>query len=250
MVRVKDVYEFIDSFAPYSTQNEFDNSGYMTGDKNAEVKKILVSLDLTGDVLREAEENGVDLIVNHHPILFDAPKSIMSESLIYSVIKSGISVISAHTNLDIADGGVNTALFASLGVNEYKTHETDPFLKIAEIEPVYSDELIKKVASSLNTVVRHNGVKKTVKTLSICSGSGSQELYVAIDEGVDAFLTGEAKYHTFIDADTNGILLMAAGHYETENVVVPVLAEKLRKQFPDIEIIESNEKNPVNYYTK
>ena len=174
----------------------------------------------------------------------------MSESLIYSVIKSGISVISAHTNLDIADGGVNTALFASLGVNEYKTHETDPFLKIAEIEPVYSDELIKKVASSLNTVVRHNGVKKTVKTLSICSGSGSQELYVAIDEGVDAFLTGEAKYHTFIDADTNGILLMAAGHYETENVVVPVLAEKLRKQFPDIEIIESNEKNPVNYYTK
>lgn len=248
MVKVKDIYSFIDSFAPYDTQVEFDNSGYMVGDKNAEVKRIIVSLDVTSEVLEEAKKTAADLIVAHHPVIFNPLENIMSDSLVYKIIESGVSVISAHTNLDIAERGVNDSLFKALGVIEYRTSEEDEFLKIAEIEPVSSDELVKTVSHKLNAAIQYNNVKKTVKTLAICSGSGSSTLPAAINENVDAFITGEAKYNFFIDANEKGLLLIAAGHFNTENVVVPVLADMLRKQFPEIEIIESDEKNPVNYY--
>ena len=248
MIKVSDIYSFIDSFAPYDTQADFDNSGYMLGDKNAEVKRILVALDLTPEVLEEAKERGVDLIVNHHPVIFQPLRNVMKGTVVYETIRSSISVISAHTNLDIAHGGVNTALLNTLGVTNYNTSEKDAFLKTADIEPISSDELIKKVASCLETSVEHNSVKKTVKKIAVCSGAGSFCLYEAISEGADAFITGEAKYSMFIDADESGILLIAAGHYETENIVVPVLSQKLRKQFPELEIIESAEKNPVNYF--
>ena len=177
-------------------------------------------------------------------------KNVMSDTLVYKAVRSGISVLSAHTNLDIADGGVNTALFAAIGVNNYRTSEADPFLKIAEIEPISSDELIKKISISLNANVMHNKVKKTVKKLAICSGAGSSDMCFAIDEGADAFLTGEAKYHKFIEADTNDILLLSAGHYETENVVVPVLAKRIAERFPEIEVIITKTENPVKYYGK
>jgi dinuclear metal center YbgI/SA1388 family protein len=222
----------------------------MVGDRESEVGRVLVSLDLTLGVLKEAEQKGVDLIITHHPVIFNPLENVMSDSLVYRTVKSGISVISAHTNLDIAEDGVNAALIKTLGINEYFLSDNDVFLKIAEINPVSSDELIKKVAEKLNASVSFNNVKKTVKRIGFCSGAGSSCLYSAIDEGIDAFITGEAKYNMYSDAEEKDVLLIAAGHYETERIIVPVLCEKLKARFPEVEIIESDEKNPVNYYTK
>ena len=250
MLKVSDIYSFIDSIAPYDTQAEFDNSGYMIGSRDAEVNRILVALDLTLDVLEEAKQNNADLIITHHPVIFQPLHSVMSDTVVFDTIKSGISVISAHTNLDIAENGVNATLIKTLGFNNYRNSESDTFLKIAEIEPMSSDELVKLVSEKLKATVQFNSVKKTVKTVGFCSGAGSFCLYESIREGADAFITGEAKYNMFSDADESGVLLIAAGHFETENIIVPVLADLLRRQFPEIEIIESNEKNPVNYYTK
>ncbi len=247
MIKVSDIYSFIDSVAPFESQADFDNSGYMTGDKNALVKRILVSLDLTSSVLTEAKEFGADLIVTHHPLIFNPLENVMSNSLAYKVISSGISIISAHTNLDIAENGVNATLIETLGFKNYFNSDKDPFLKIAEVEPISSKKLISLVSEKLNTSVQHNSVKKTVKTVGFCSGAGSPCFYSAIEEGADAFITGEAKYNMFIDADESNILLIAAGHYETENIIVPVLCEMLKKQFPEIEVKPSNEKNPVVY---
>lgn len=248
MVKVSDIYAFIDSFAPYDSQADFDNSGYMIGDKNAEVKRILVSLDLTLEVLEEAKKKDVDLIVSHHPVIFQPLHSVMSDTVVFETVKSGISAISAHTNLDIAENGVNATLIKTLGFDNFRNSESDPFLKIADIKPLSGDELIKLVSEKLGAPVQYNSVKKTVKSVGFCSGAGSFCLYSSVKEGADAFITGEAKYNMFSDADEMGVLLIAAGHYETENIIVPVLAETLRKEFSEIEIIESEEKNPVNYY--
>lgn len=249
MIKVSDIYSFIDLFAPFDTQADFDNSGYMTGDKNAEVKKALVSLDMTSDVLEQARKEKADLIITHHPLIFNPLRNVMNDSLAYKVITSGISVISAHTNLDLADCGVNSTLIKTLGIEKFSNCETDPFLKIAEIEPVSSDELVKTVSEKLTATVQFNSVKKTVEKIGFCAGAGSSCLYSAIDEGVDAFITGEAKYNMFLDADESDILLIAAGHFNTEIIIVSVLAEKLRNQFPDIEVIEFDGKKPVNYFS-
>ena len=248
MIKVSDIYSFIDSVAPYDTQADIDNSGYMIGDKNAEVKKILVALDLTVKVLEEAKQNGADLIVTHHPVIFQPLHSVMCNTVVFDAIQSGVSVISAHTNLDIAENGVNATLIRTLGFNNYVNCESEPFLKIVETEPISSDELVKLVSEKINKHLQFNSVKKTVKKIGFCSGAGSPCLYASIKEGADAFITGEAKYNMFGDADESGILLIAAGHYETENIIVPVLADMLRKQFPETEITESKEKNPVNYF--
>ena len=248
MIKVSDVYSFIDSFAPYESQADFDNSGYMIGNKNAEVKKILVALDLTYDVLEEAKNNCADLIVTHHPVIFQPLNSVMCNTVVFDTIKSGISVLCAHTNLDIAENGVNASLIEKLGFNNYRNSEKDPFLKIAEIEPMQSDALVKLVSEKLGATVQFNSVKKEIKTVGFCSGAGSSCLYSAISEGADAFITGEAKYNMFIDADESDILLIAAGHFETEVIIVPVLADMLRKQFTEVEIIESKEKSPINHY--
>ncbi len=248
MIKVSDVYSFIDSFAPYESQADFDNSGYMIGNKNADVKKILVALDLTYDVLKEAKISGADLIVTHHPVIFQPLNSVMCNTVVFDTIKSGISVLCAHTNLDIAENGVNATLIETLGFKNYRNSEKDSFLKIAEIEPMQSDALVKLVSEKLGASVQFNSVRKEIKTVGFCSGAGSFCLYSAACEGADAFITGEAKYNMFIDADESDILLIAAGHFETEVVIVPVLADMLRKQFPAVEVIESKEKSPINHY--
>ena len=247
MAKVKDIYAFIDRIAPYNTQADFDNSGYMIGDRDSEVKKILVSLDLTRDVLLQAKEIGADLIVNHHPVIFQPLHSVLSGEVVYETVKSGISVISAHTNLDIAENGVNEMLIKTLGFEDSFSSERDPFLKIAEIEPISSEELIKRVADRINPRVMFNNVRKTVRKIGFCAGAGSDCIYSSIEEGVDAFITGESKYNMYSDAEDRDVLLITAGHFETENIIIPVLAGELRKNFPELEIIEANEKNPVNY---
>ena len=248
MIKVKDIYNFIDSIAPYNTQAEFDNSGFTVGDMNAEVKTVLVSLDLTSEVLNEAEQIGAQLIVTHHPAIFDPLKSLESDSAVYKAAAKNISVISAHTNLDIAENGVNFALLNAIGIKNFTTSDNDPFLKFADMGKISSDELIKRISASLGATVRYNGVKKSILKLAVSSGAGGSSLDEAIKQGADAFLTGEAKYHNFVEADEKGILLMAAGHFETENVFVPVLGGMLKEKFPSLDVARSKRISPIKTY--
>ena len=120
MVTVNDVYAFLNEIAPFEYSFSFDNVGILIGNKSAKVDKVLLSLDLTSEVLEEANQLGVQLVITHHPVIFDPVKSILSDDLLYMVIKSNISVISAHTNLDIAENGVNFHLAKALGIKETK----------------------------------------------------------------------------------------------------------------------------------
>ena len=110
MATIKDIYNFIDSFAPFNTQEEWDNSGLLVGDKNAKVTKILFALDVTSDVIEQAKNVGANLIITHHPVIFKAISNVLSDSLMYKLISNNISIICAHTNYDKAVDGVNDIL--------------------------------------------------------------------------------------------------------------------------------------------
>ena len=132
MTKISDVYNIINRIAPFSLQENWDNSGLILGDMNKSIEKVVIALDITKEIITEAVNIKAELIVTHHPIIFNAVKRIEYDSLIAQLIKNDIAVISAHTNLDIANGGVNDILCNLLELNDF-----DQPLEITKREPYY-----------------------------------------------------------------------------------------------------------------
>lgn len=246
---VKDIFDFINTIAPFEKQCEWDNSGLIVGSFDSEIKKIGVVLDITPDAINYAAKKGIDLIVSHHPVIFRAVKTFFADSPAYMLAKNGICAICAHTSLDIAKGGVNDALADALGFENAvplsDSGETE-MIRIAEIDEISGDELAKLVAEKLSTGVQLADSKKAIKKIALCGGAGGDFIDAVISAGCDAYITGEAKHHEFLQALECGVSLLAAGHFETENPVVAVLAEKIRNSFDcDVEIIPQN--SPVTH---
>lgn len=243
MAKVKDFYGYLNSIAPFETQEDWDNSGMLVGDMNAEVKKAAVVLDITHEEIKKAKAIGADLIISHHPVIFNPIKSVTKGSVPYELVASSINALCCHTPLDIADGGTNDSLAELLGINV--TRADDPILRLGTVEPTTAQELAGKIATTLNTKVRYADAGKTIKKIAICTGAGCSLIEAAGE--IDAFITGDASHHNFLDCVQAGITLIAAGHYETEIIVVPVLVKKLQAQFPDIEIIDIKQENPIKF---
>ncbi len=247
---VNDVFEYINSIAPFEKQCEWDNSGFIVGDKNARVKKIGIVLDITNEAVRYATENGIDLIISHHPVIFRGIKTVMADDPTYLLIRNGISAICAHTSLDIAKGGVNDALAKALGFGNAiplsDSGETE-MVRVAEINALSGKQLAMLCAEKLSTAVTVADSGKPIKKVALCGGAGADFMHDAAKAGCDAYITGEAKHHEFLDAKSIGITLIAAGHFETENPVVAILEEKIRDNFDcEVEIIP--QESPVKYY--
>lgn len=243
MAKVKDFYGYLNSIAPFETQEDWDNSGMLVGDMNAEVKKAAVVLDITHEEIKKAKAIGADLIISHHPVIFSPIKSVTKGSVPYELVASSINALCCHTPLDIADGGTNDSLAKLLGINV--TRADDPILRLGTVEPTTAQELAGKIANTLNTKVRYADAGKKIKKIAICTGAGCSLIEAAGE--IDAFITGDASHHNFLDCVQAGITLIAAGHYETEIIVVPVLVKKLQAQFPDIEIIDIKQENPIKF---
>lgn len=243
MAKVKDFYGYLNSIAPFETQEDWDNSGMLVGDMNAEVKKAAVVLDITHEEIKKAKAIGADLIISHHPVIFNPIKSVTKGSVPYELVASSINALCCHTPLDIADGGTNDSFAKLLGINV--TRADDPILRLGTVEPTTAQELAGKIANTLNTKVRYADAGKKIKKIAICTGAGCSLIEAAGE--IDAFITGDASHHNFLDCVQAGITLIAAGHYETEIIVVPVLVKKLQAQFPDIEIIDIKQENPIKF---
>lgn len=241
MAKVKDFYGYLNSIAPFETQEDWDNSGMLVGDMNAEVKKVAVVLDITHEEIKKAKAIGADLIISHHPVIFNPIKSVTRGSVPYELVASSINALCCHTPLDIADGGTNDSLAKLLGIEVTRTE--DPILRLGTVEPTTAENLAGKIAKTLNTKVRYADAGRKIEKIAICTGAGCSLIEAAGE--IDAFITGDASHHNFLDCIQAGITLIAAGHYETEIVVVPVLVKKLQAQFPDIEIIDIKQENPI-----
>ena len=245
---VKDVYDYLNIIAPFVTAEEWDNCGLLIGSYKKEVKKIYIALDVTDAVLEDAIDFGADLVITHHPMIFNPVSQVLEDSLVYKAVKSGMSFIASHTCLDKAEGGVNTCLANAVGIKNLKTSENDEFLKFGEIEPCTAEEFAKKIKGALGGAVSFTDSGKTINTVALCSGSGGDLVAEAKRIGADAFLTGEAKNHEYLYSTEIGISMFVAGHFETEKIVCEYLYNSLKEKFGDaIEIKVSDFKNPINH---
>ncbi len=254
MSKVIDFYNFIDSIAPFATQESWDNSGFLVGDGEKEVKKVLLALDATEDVLNEADEIGADLIITHHPVIFGALKEFHPKNIAFLAAEKGIAIISAHTCLDIADGGVNDCLAAALGLkNVVKVDDGEGLMRMGELEEELScEEFIKYVAEKLDVGgIKYTPADKKIKKAAVCGGSGGDLYPFAVKAGADAFVTANIKHNQWIEMRREGLCVLDAGHFCTENTVIEPLAEKLSSNFDDVEIIVSEvSEDPARYWAK
>ncbi len=247
---VKDVYDFVDSFAPFDAQCEWDNSGIIVGETLKAVSKIAVVLDITPEAVKKAAETGADLIISHHPVIFRAVKSFTDNDPAFLLAKHGIAAICAHTSLDIAKGGVNDALAAALGfMNATPLTECgeSSMVRVADVDEITGTDLAKFCAQKLATGVRLADSGKAIKKVALCGGAGADFMHDVCAAGCDAYITGDVSHHEFLEAKALGLTLIAAGHFETENPVVAVLAEKLKENF-EAEIVIVEQTSPVTYH--
>lgn len=229
--KVCDIYEIIDAFAPFDTALEMDNVGLLVGAMDRPVDTVLTALDATPGVVREAQALGAQLLLTHHPVLFQ-PLRCLDEAepeaaLLSDMIRAGISMIAAHTNLDIAQGGVNDTLAAQVG---WPVSSTDEIIRMGTFEaPRTLLSLQEGAAEALGTqVLRYGGVNRAVSRFAICSGSGSSEVAHAAKMGAEVFLTGEVKHDMALDAMARGMAVLAAGHRATEICAADVMAKHLQ----------------------
>lgn len=246
MPRVIDIYNYIDSFAPFSSQEEWDNSGFLVGESDKEVNKILVCLDITSATLNQAENIGCELIVSHHPVFMGGLKSLTDNCLAYKCAKKGIAVISAHTCYDFAEGGVSDICAQALGLKNIRKAKSVPFT-LGETDCKTVMELAEKAKDVFDTDITYSLEDKPIKTVAVVAGSGIDFMYDAMDEGADVFFTGEDRHHAFINAAENGLPLVCAGHFETEIIAVRPLAERLEKEFPEVKFYIANEASPMKH---
>lgn len=246
MTTVKNIFDFINSFAPFSEQEEWDNSGFLAGDFRAEVKKCVVSLDCTKEVAALAEKEGADLIVTHHPLIFSPVRRLEKGSALYTAVQSNIAVISAHTNYDKALGGVNDVLCSVLGLkNTFRA--SGGCIVIGELE---NEITVKAFASEINALLNCNAlrftdVEKSIKKVAVCGGAGENEYIYEAQRLADAYVTGDMKYHEMLDAQQAGFPVFSAGHFETEMPAANALLAKLKSVFTDVEFINGSQTNPI-----
>ncbi len=252
---VQNVLDYLFTLAPITYKESWDNVGFLAGRKDAPVTRVLVALDATAAVAEEAAKLGCELVVTHHPLIFQAPKHVtdadpMTGTLL-SFLEKGVAVISMHTNLDCAPGGVNDVLAEQLSLHNVEIledGETAGLLRAGEAEPMELPAFAAFVKERLNCPgLRYADGGKSVRRVAVGGGGCSEFMELAVAAGCDTFVTADVKYHAFQEAQTRGINLIDAGHFETENPVCGVLIEKLAARFPEIKVLRSDHSDCIRY---
>ena len=261
MATVADVLRYIESIAPPHMAEDWDKIGLNCGRSNKEVKKILVALDPFYHVCQEAVALGADLLVTHHPLIWEAgfvTDATTQGQCVLELLEHGIAHISAHTNLDCAPGGVNDTLAATLGLTDAEVIEPQGvdsngshwgLMRIGTARTQALEDFLKSVKSVLRcSGLRYVDAGKPVRRVAVGGGACGSELKDAVAAGCDTFITSDVKYNQFWDAKELGINMIDAGHFHTENPVCAVLAEKLAAAFPDVQVCTSQiHKDCVKY---
>lgn len=242
MTTIKDILDYFEGFAPTESAMDFDNVGLLVGDKNAEVKRVLVSLDITREVVFEAETLGCSLIISHHPVIFNPVKRLSTSDVTYLLASKGISAVCMHTNLDLSfPFGVNTCLAEAIDLKNIYKSSYGECLFVGELEAETDIQaFVTNVKNSLScNGLRYTDVKSKVKRVAVSSGAGGSEVFASIKENIDALVVGEIKHHEIIFANDNNINVIDVGHYKSEDIVILPLINRLRSQFSDITFTKS-----------
>lgn len=257
MTTVRQVYEAMQAIAPLELAEHWDNPGLLV-DCGGQMHRVLAALDITPEVVAEAAAKQCEMIVSHHPVIFDPLKKIGPQDVPFQLVQAGISAICMHTNLDAAEGGVNEVLAGIFGMQDWEGF-ADGCGRVGEVDPITVPELARKAQAVLGgrcnrprsgpaVQVKFADTGRTVKRLAVISGAGGSMFEDALAVGADCLLTGEANHHAAIDAVRLGLSLVAAGHYATEFPVCAAIADRLHAAFPELEVRVSGEnRDPFTY---
>lgn len=257
-MKIREVIDALERFAPLPLQDDYDNSGLQVGTTETEVSGALLCLDVTREVVEEAISTGCNLIISHHPLLFRPLKRLTDDnigSIVIDAVRAGITIYASHTNLDNASSGVNMRIAQILGLTQVKPLDEHPDGNGAGIiglfkEPLTEQELLALIKQKFDvTCIRHNGeLGRRISRMAVCGGAGAFLADKAVEEGADAFMTGEIGYHRFFGYD-GVIKLIETGHFESEQFTVDLIADILNEEFPGLKVLKTTSKtNPINYY--
>ena len=245
MATVADILTFLETLAPRYMKEDWDNVGLLCGRRDRPVRKILVALDPFRNVIDEAIAEHADLIVTHHPLIFRSPLMAVNEDsetgrCVLTLIEHGIAAINAHTNLDMAPGGVNDVLATTLGLENIgiiNPVENYGLLRCGTVTEQPLEAFLASVKEKLHCEgLRYVTGGKPVRKVAVGGGSCADFMHDALAAGCDTFVTSDIKYNQFRTAFELGLNLIDAGHFHTENPVMPVLTEKLQAAFPEVEV--------------
>lgn len=234
-MKLKEIAKIIEKEFPLSSAYDWDNCGLLLGDGEKEIKTALLSLDVNNAVLKEAKNVGADLILSHHPILFDGARSITAQTaegrLLLGLSESKISVYSAHTNCDVGKNGINARLASLFDLDDTEFLEENGLGRVGNLKsslPFGEFALLTK--KLLKTpFLRINGVKTApVRRIAVASGACSDSIPEAIKKGADVIITADMKYHEMMNYGEEGIFIIDAGHYPTEIIVLDIFEDILK----------------------
>ena len=260
-MKIKEVLSALERFAPLPLQESWDNAGLQVGLTETEVSGALLCLDVTERIVDEAVQKGCNLIVSHHPLLFRGLKTISDltdvQRTVMKAIQQGIGVISMHTNMDNARGGVNFKIAEKLGLQQVRFFAPKMVDQIEAgsgvigqlAEPLAADDFVKAVkkAFDVECAMCNELLRRPVQKVAICGGAGDFLLDAAIAQGADAFITGEMHYHQYFGYEQT-IQICVIGHYQSEQFTTEVFRDILEKECPGVKtfIAETNT-NPILY---
>lgn len=250
-----DIIKYFEQKFPKDLAYDWDNVGIQVGTLNIPAKRVLLTLDVTKEVIKEAIDKKVNMIISHHPLLFNPLDKIIFDTprgwIIKNLIKHNITVYSAHTNYDTADGGMNDEFARILGLkNTALMDEVDGIGRYGDIDPINIKDFIDyiKIKLNLDNVKVIGSVSREVSKVGISGGSGSKHMYQAKMKGCDVYLTGDVTYHTALDATSLGLTVIDIGHH-AEKIFVDAIYEFLGTQFKEVEFIKSEiDTNPYQQY--
>ncbi len=265
-MKIKEVIAALEQFAPLPLQEDYDNAGLQLGLTEAEVSGALLCLDVTEETVAEAVEKGCNLVVSHHPLLFRGLKQIVDadsvQRTVKMAIKNDVTIVSMHTNLDNAVGGVNWKIAEKLGLEvrgaRYEVRDTRCEMRGEKCglyvgtfaKPLSANDFISllKTRMEAQCVMTNELLKREIRKVAICGGAGSFMLDDAIAQGADAFVTGEMHYHEYFGHDQE-IQIAVIGHYESEHFTNELFKEIIERDCKGVRcVMADSQKNPVRYY--
>ncbi len=250
----------MEELAPARLTQNWDNTGLLLGDSGQHVSKVLVALDITPEVVEEAVTRSTELIITHHPVIFQPLRNIRKDKpvgqMLFKLIQNNISVYSAHTNLDMARGGVNDTLASILKLENVQilqpleSENTYGFARIGKLSETTELAVFAETLKSLlgSKHVRMVGdAKKKINSVVVSSGSYNSITNIAREKCADVIVTGDLKYHDARDILDCGLSAVDAGHFSTENIIVPVIIKHIFSKLNnmDIKVIKSEKSQDI-----
>lgn len=237
------IIDFIEDYAPKSLAMEWDHVGLMLGSVENEIHNVYFCMDFTIETLHEALRKNCNLIITHHPLIWNPLASVSDDtpegSLIAESVRAGITVYSAHTNLDFTTGGINDALISAIGLDgipdDSGTHRYGTL-----VSPITFSAFLDNVREALDAPSARGVLPlgadfdDVITTVGVSSGAFDGDIDWLRECNIDVIVTGEMKHNQAIELMNNGFFAITAGHFESEHPGVEMLADAVKKHFAEI----------------